>query len=109
MASREFASRRHIEIGEVEARCDGATTQREAFADDPRRLQRARGDDPLRAFAGEQAWTELDSAMVSGPIDGVKFERRARVVVPDFVAQHAVKGGELARAEQKVDGRRRGA
>ena len=109
MAPREFASRRHIEVRKVEARCDGATTQREAFADDPRGLQRARGDDPLRAFAGEQAWTELDSTMVSGAIDGVKFESRARVVVPDFIAQHAVKGRELARAEQKIDGRGRGA
>src|SRR6187551_67484 len=42
--------------------------------------------------------------MEPGAVDGVKLQGAAQIVVPNLVAEHAVKSRELTRAQQEVDG-----
>lgn len=99
----------HVEIGKVEAGCDRATAQSEAFANDASGLQGASGDDPLRALTMQELSAELDALVATRRVDGVQLEACAEVVVPNFVTAHAVKRRDVAGPQHEVNRRRGGA
>src|SRR5688572_908716 len=73
----------HAEVGEVEARTDGASDERER-AERPRRLPRASGDGVHGKLTGAIDGAEpVALERLAGPVELKQLERIALVEVPD--------------------------
>src|SRR5262249_26483278 len=102
----EIARRRHLEVGEVEAGRDRAAAERPLGARrEPRGLPHA-GRYYVRGLAVQEVAGDHVTRVAVLRVDRVQLQRSPRIQVPDLVAPaHAVKRGEVSRAEQEIDER----
>jgi hypothetical protein len=106
--AQQFGAARHLEIGKIKPRGDGADDEGvalalSAFAIRSRGLPMTCGNNLMRSLPRGQIAAEKGSPDVTLRIEGHELEGIPAVEVPDLIGRDTMPCGKISRTQQEVD------